>query len=101
MVGEAANVTDAVPAPGAEMSAGLKVAVAPAGNPFAVSEILELKLPDIVVETCALTELPCCVLTLDGATAIAKSSAVDLITSSAKSSMMKEVWSPWSSTPTR
>ena len=46
------------PEPGAAIEVGLKVALAPVGNPEAESETAELKLPEIVVEMVAVPLLP-------------------------------------------
>jgi hypothetical protein len=46
------------PDPGEAMVDGLKLAVTPAGRPVAVSEIAELKLSKICVETVVVPELP-------------------------------------------
>ena len=47
------------PLPGAAIEDGLKLAVAPAGKPDALSAIAELKLPEIVVVIVDVLELLC------------------------------------------
>src|SRR6267378_7621342 len=91
------------PEPGAAMPAGLKLAVAPAGKPEALSATLVLKLPLKLVLTVVDAEPPCTALNVIGDALIEKSSIVVVVvaTSREKSSMMKEVCSPWSSVPTR
>jgi hypothetical protein len=46
------------PEPGAAIEVGLKMALAPVGNPAADSATEELKLPEIVVEMVVLPLLP-------------------------------------------
>src|SRR5262245_25398501 len=59
-VDEAADtVRVADPEPGAPIDVGLNVAVAPEGSPEAESEIDELNVPDIVVDTVELALPPC------------------------------------------
>ena len=53
------------PEPGAAMLEGLKVAEVPAGNPEAAREMLELKLPVVVVLIVVLTELPSAAFSVD------------------------------------
>jgi len=54
-----ATVRLADPEPGAPIAAGLNVAVAPEGSPEAESEIEELNVPDMLVDTVELALAPC------------------------------------------
>jgi hypothetical protein len=55
----AVKVSVELPLPGAAIEAGLKLAVTPAGNPDAESEIAELKPPLAAVEIIVLALPPC------------------------------------------
>ncbi len=65
------------PDPGAAIEAGLKLAVAPPGNPAAESDMAELKLPDTDVEIVEVPELPCAIESDAGADDIEKSLLVE------------------------
>ena len=91
------------PVPGGAIDAGLKLAVAPAGKPEAVSAIAELKLPDSVVVIVDVSELPRTIVSAEGDEEIAKSAATppEVVAFNAKSSTTKEVFKLASSVPTR
>ena len=61
-----------VPAPGAAMDVGLKLAVVPDGRPEALNAIAALKLPEIVVVIVLVPKVPCAMLTEDGEALIVK-----------------------------
>jgi hypothetical protein len=58
-----------VPAPGAAMEDGLKLAVAPAGRPLADREIIASNPPETVVVAVAVPAPPCATVTEAGLTA--------------------------------
>ncbi len=66
------------PAPGAAIDEGLKLAVAPDGNPDAERAIAELKLPESVVLMVDVPELPRRIVNDDGEAEMAKSLGVPL-----------------------
>ena len=69
----AVSVSVEVPAPGAAIEVGLKVAVAPVGSPEADSAIALLNPPDTVVVMVVVPDKPCLALTEVGEAEIAKS----------------------------
>jgi len=90
------------PFPGAAIEDGLKLAVAPAGRPDALSAIAELKLPEIVVAIVDVLELLCVIRIAAGFAEIVKSPADPLVLAfKAKSSTMKDVCRLPFSVPTR
>ena len=92
-----------VPAPGAAIDVGLKVAVAPVGNPVAESATAELKLPLRVVVIVAVPELPVGTVKEAGEAEIAKSvggGGAEVVVN-AKSSTMKELLRLEFSVPTK
>ena len=87
------------PAPGAPIDDGLKLAVAPAGNPEAESATEELKLPEVVVVIVDVPALPCGIVSADGEADSAKSLLTGIVAYSAKSSTTKDVFNFEFSTP--
>jgi hypothetical protein len=77
----AVNVSVELPAPGAAMEAGLKLALTPVGNPETDNESAELKPPLTVVEMAVLPELPWVTDRLAGEALTVKSGVADFHTS--------------------
>jgi hypothetical protein len=77
----AVNVSVELPAPGAAMEAGLKLALTPAGNPETDKETAELKPPLTVVEIVVVPELPWVTDKLAGEAPTVKSGVADFHTS--------------------
>src|SRR6266478_8848756 len=77
----AVNVSVELPAPGAAMEAGLKLALTPVGNPETDNEIRELKPPLTVVEMVVVPVLPWVSVRLAGEALTVKSGVADFHTS--------------------